>query len=522
MNARKPLMKQQTYPISTGLTTAEIDTINSVSLAKLSQASREDNQYNGIFTKVMAMTQFIDDAFPDIAISFSLRIHCIKQGIVSVPVCTECGCTTSFKKNGAHFNVFCSDKCRIKNVKKLSTEITNTLMDYDWFYDKRITQQLSYADIGKLLGISEVPVRKHAKIHGLNKQKYNESSPFVKSKLRDKDWLFNEHVTNHRTCDDIATELGSSRATVSIWLSKHGIDANPSNSYAREHLTESTQESEIREYVESLGFTTESGNRTILNGYEIDVLVPDKKVGIEHHGLYSHAYRPHEVIFSKRKDAKYHRMKHQLATKQGYQLIQIFGDQWQYKQDIVKSVIASKLGATNKIYARKCEIVELMSGVKDVFLNINHLQGADSSSIRYGLQHDGEIVAVMTFNKTRYSKEFVWELTRYCGLKFHTVVGGFSKLLAHFRKTHIGSIVSYSDSMWSNGSAYEKNGFTLVKENSAGYFYVTPDKQHRIHRNNFRKASISDKGDTRTEEEIMFDNNYMKIFDAGNRVWAMQ
>lgn len=500
----------------------EIAIIQNTKIAKLSQASRDTNPLHPIYKKIIDGTGFLDVSYPDKNISFSLRVKCILSGYTKTPVCAACENETSIKNYSSEFNQFCSDECRKKNNNVLPIEVYNKLNDYDWFYENRITNQLSYFDMGALLGISETPVREYARKHGLNKQKYNESSPFTKAKLRDKEFLYTEHVTNHRTCDDIAIEIGSSKATVSSYLAMHNIITNPSNSYDREPHTVSRQENEISEYIRSLGHDVETSNRTILNGYEIDIVIPALKIGIEHHGLYAHAYKPQEAEYSRRKDHTYHRMKYLLAKKNGYHLIQIFGDQWQFNQDIVKSVIASKLGNTKKIYARKCEIREIPNGIKNKFLNENHLQGQDRSSIRYGLECQGELVAVMTFNKTKYSKEFDWELTRYCGRKFHTVVGGFSKLLSHFRKNHTGSIVSYSDSMWSNGGAYEKNGFTLVRENKAGYFYVTPDRQHRIHRNNFRKSKISVVGDTRTEEEIMYENKYMKIFDAGNTVWAMQ
>ena len=499
------------------MTEEEISFIKN-NIRKISQASRETNEYYGIYKRVMEMTSFLNDV--GCPISFDLRVNCIINNIQSFPICPECNTTIYPKKYQQSFNKYCSDVCRKKNNNKIKTP---ELSDYDWLYQRRVIERLSHTDIGNILGISQFPVRNALNSFGLNEENYHESNSYAKIKLRDKEWLEKEHNENHRKCEEIAEDLGVSKSTVSVYLAKHGIVANKVNSYSRKIKKTSKQEKEIAEFLTSIGVKNiELNNRTVLNGFEIDLFLPDLNIGIEHQGLYSHAYKPYEVEFARQKGKKYHRSKFILANEKGVQLIQIFGDQWQFQKDIVKSVISSKVGVTKKIYARNCSIGVVPNGIKNSFLDKNHLQGADRSSIRYGLYHENNLVALMTFNKTRYSKEFDWELCRYCSLLGVTVVGGFSKLLKYFRRNHTGSIISYSDCMWSNGEAYQKNGFELIRENDAGYFYVTPDKLRRLHRNNFRKKNIAEEGDNRTEEEIMYDNGYMKIFDAGNKVWAIK
>ena len=71
-------------------------------------------------------------------------------------------------------------------------------------------------------------------------------------------------------------------------------------------------------------------DRTIINPYEIDIIVPSKSIGIEYDGLYHHS----EIGGGKPKT--YHSFKTNEAKKHGYQLIHIFEDEWLYKQDIVK------------------------------------------------------------------------------------------------------------------------------------------------------------------------------------------
>ena len=106
----------------------------------------------------------------------------------------------------------------------------------------------------------------------------------------------------------------------------------------------------------------------------------------------------------------------------------MFETEWLEKQNIVKSVISSKLGKyKTRLYARKCEIIELDEDKE--FLNLYHIQGSCSSSIKLGLKHENELVAVMSFGKSRFNKQYHWELLRYASKD--CVIGGAGKLLAY-------------------------------------------------------------------------------------------
>ena len=62
----------------------------------------------------------------------------------------------------------------------------------------------------------------------------------------------------------------------------------------------SKAEIEIKEFIESLGVEVEkSRNRMLLDGHEIDLILPEHKLGIEYNGLYWHTE-------SKGKHSTYH------------------------------------------------------------------------------------------------------------------------------------------------------------------------------------------------------------------------
>lgn len=124
------------------------------------------------------------------------------------------------------------------------------------------------------------------------------------------------------------------------------------------------------------------------------------------------------------------------------------------KFDVVKSILDHKLGLTkDKIYARKCVIKEI--GVKDAreFLESNHLNGYSAAKWRFGLFYNDVLVHVMTFDKNRFHGSCN-ELVRCASLRGTLVVGGFQKLIKHFKRVVGGELESYVDANISNGGSY--------------------------------------------------------------------
>lgn len=404
-----------------------------------------------------------------------------------------------------------------KHKTRLKSETYSKLNDYNWLYEQRMLLKRSYDDISNELGCSVVPVTKACKLLNIPMIKLNESNSITTHYLKDKEWLINQHVKSKKKLDEIAKFLGTTKSTVSRWMQFHNIETNPANSYDKTFNKRSEEEKELENYIKSLNVETLCSNRTILNGKELDIVIPEYNLAIEYNGIYSHIYRPHESSESKRKDKDYHYNKTKLCAEKGYTLIHIYSDDWTLKKDICKSMLCSKLGKLERIYARKCNIKSINKIEKKHFLENNHIQGNDKSIIMYGLYYKDNLVSVMTFSKSRYNKKYVWELSRFCNILFSTVIGGFSKLLKHFRSNHKGSIVSYADMNHSIGNVYLKNGFNLVKQANTSYSYVNLSKSiRRMHRANFMKSKITTiKNDTRTEYEIMKDMGYDKIYECG-------
>jgi hypothetical protein len=237
---------------------------------------------------------------------------------------------------------------------------------------------------------------------------------------------------------------------------------------------------------------------------EIDIYLPDLKLGFEFNGLYWHS--------EEYKDKNYHLDKTKYFDERGIRIIHIWEDDWDYKCDIVKSQIRNWTGNTkNRIFARKCKVVEIKSSN---FLNENHIQGIDKSSLKLGLFFDEELVSTMTFDRFEGRKKMEdggWNLSRFCNKLDTNVIGGASKLLKYFiNKYNPSRIVSYADRDWSIGDLYYKLGFEKINDSLPDYKYLVDNK--RIHKSNFKKSKIEYLG---TESEYIKSHGIERVWDCG-------
>ena len=225
------------------------------------------------------------------------------------------------------------------------------------------------------------------------------------------------------------------------------------------------------------------------------------------------------------------KLKHNYSLKNNgnIEILFIFQDILQNKPEIILSRILNKLNYSNKIFARKCEIIEINSNIANKFLNKTHLQGKSNALINLALKYNNEIVSVMTFGKQRLAlgskknNKNEYELQRFASKLNVSVVGGGSKLLKYFIDNYNPSkIISFADKNWSNGKLYEKLGFIKINETIPNYWYIKDGI--RKHRFNYRKDILVKDGFNKdlTEHQIMINRGFSKIYDCGNLKYELQ
>ena len=278
----------------------------------------------------------------------------------------------------------------------------------------------------------------------------------------------------------------------------------------------SIKENEVRDFIEKeLKIKTE---KIKINNKEIDIYMPDYKMGIEFDGLYWHS--------DNQKDKNYHLNKTINCEKENIQLLHIFEDEWIYKKEIVKSIIKSKLGLIdNKVYGRKCIIKEINAKTSKEFLENNHVQGNVNGKIKIGLFYNNELVSVMTFGGKRMtmgnkqSIEGKFEMLRFCNKMDTQVIGGATKLLSYFIKAYNPkSILTFADRRYSQGNLYKNMEFNFIGSTKPNYFYFKPSEMTRHYRFKFRKDVLIKEGfdKDKTEFQIMAERGYLRIYDCGH------
>jgi hypothetical protein len=277
-------------------------------------------------------------------------------------------------------------------------------------------------------------------------------------------------------------------------------------------------EEEISKFLTEINITHITNYKLPNSKAEVDLFIPEYKMGFEFNGLYWH-----NELF---KSPNYHLEKTIKCNNLGIGLVHIFEDEWIYKKEIVKSIIKNKLNISeNKIYARKCIIKEVSTPESKKFLDENHIQGNVNSSVKLGLYHNDELISLMTFSRGRIimgGKKDEWELNRFCNKINTNVIGSASKLLKSFVSTYKPEkLISYSDVRIFDGKMYEKLNFKMISQSKPNYWYVIGDKRH--YRFNFNKSNLVKEGydKDKTEKQIMFDRKIYRIYDCGNIRWEL-
>lgn len=324
------------------------------------------------------------------------------------------------------------------------------------------------------------------------------------------EYIEDSYVNAHSKLDIICKKHGKFSQFAYDHLNGHGC---PSCGYGK-----SENENEIYNYVVSLlgEEKVEKGNRSILDGKEIDIYIPSLNIGIEYNGCIWHSEK-----FGK--DKRYHLDKTEKCLKQGVRLIHVFEDEYNNNKEIVLSKIRHLLKLDenkDKIFARNTYVKEIAKDVAKDFLNKYHIQGYGSASVNIGCYDKiDRLIGVMSFKKNKNSD---WELVRFATDYNFNCIGVGGKLFKWFCvKYNPLRVKTFADRRWtltSEENLYTKIGFKLVKTLSPDYRYVSNSDCDRVHKFNFRKTILNKKYGfslDMTESQMCEKLEVYKVWDCG-------
>lgn len=415
--------------------------------------------------------------------------------------CKICNARTKKDTGYPGFREYCSPKCA--GIAKQGQVAHNKAdIDEDIVKDMYLNQKKSPKDIGDYFNVSNVTINKIIEKLGI-KRTHSEQQKIHSLKGR---IAWNASGIKHY---DFNVEKPKSAFEVKKMFN---VNENLVYFYALKQdykfTSKSCIEDTIANILDELGVSYTQNRRNVIFPLEVDFSIPEYNMAIECNGLYHHCHL--------NKHTAYHYEKYEMCKEKGIQLIQFWEDDIKLNTDKIKYYLKSKFNKNERVFARKCKLLEVKCSDAMNFYNKYHLQGVTKNGKNYGLYYNDELVACMSFSK--YDEETV-ELTRYCTKAGITVVGGFSKLLKLYDNFNI---ISYSNNDYSNGDVYYKNGFENISINKYNMMYT--DFKKRYQREKFMKHKLKNMFpesycESKTEKQILEENKIYQCIGSGTLKW---
>ena len=126
----------------------------------------------------------------------------------------------------------------------------------------------------------------------------------------------------------------------------------------------------------------------------------------------------------------------------------------------------------------------------------------------------------MSFGNPRFNNEYEYELIRLCWKDNIKVVGGSEKLFTYFKNSYKpSSIVTYCNISKFGGKVYTSLGFKLCGITETNYVWTKNKFNETLTRYQTQKHKLVEQGlgtEEQTEDEIMKQLGYIKVYDSGN------
>lgn len=240
----------------------------------------------------------------------------------------------------------------------------------------------------------------------------------------------------------------------------------------------SHRELEVYDWLVSKGLNVLQASRRVLKNLELDIYIPDQQIAFEFNGMYFHSSGGNNPS---KKQRSYHSTKTTLALQEGIKCYHIWDD---CPDDLMYSILESKLGLSHRVYARTLSLQELTPAQGSAFFQESHADGNNSAATKYLALVDtsATVYCCMSLMQRRIQATNVvhWEIGRFANRKHFTVVGGYSKLLkyavGYLKSQGINELVSYCNRDLSpdpNSTFYAKQGFEFLGDTGNIYWYYT-------------------------------------------------
>ena len=259
-------------------------------------------------------------------------------------------------------------------------------------------------------------------------------------------------------------------------------------------------------------------DRSIIKPYELDIVLPEKKIAFEFNGTFWHSEL--SPGFDKNKNKCL--MKTNLCNEAGYKLIHIWEHDWIYEKEylkqIIKSFILPKYDVSNFL------IKEINNIELNLFLSDLKFYKSDYKIYKkLGLFENNKLKEVMLFK--RYGNEYI--INDYISKNNNS--NGFELILNKFIEIEKPPVIKgyVKIENFNNFENLILNGFNIIKQTKYDYCYISKDYKIKYSssqcKRKFLKKLLGDNfHDELSEFENMTLNGFYRVYDCGNYVFEKQ
>lgn len=319
-----------------------------------------------------------------------------------------------------------------------------------------------------------------------------------------------DEIIERKTNRELSVDITCTRCKQKISISAYNVIRKKQQVCPSCDRWSSSFEEEVGDFVVTLDQNI--AKRYLISGTELDVFVPEHKFGIECHGLYWHSDKVQPNKF-------HHQHKVDVCIENEIDLLQVFEDEWRDKRSIVESMIRTRLGKSERYYARKCDVVELTNVERKKFFEETHLDGDVQAKACFALKVGDRVVCALSLKKpfVRGVDRTTLEIARFSSTLNVVVVGGLSKLInvakTYARQNGFSRLMTYVDMRTGLGRSYENIGFKLDHVTGPRFWWT--DTLQRYDRLTCKAH------DGIPEKEIASKRRIFKIYGCSNRAYYL-
>lgn len=476
------------------------DMVNNLSINEiLKYANKHHDLRKLISPKTKKYKQIVNDtAYLSTSSSIRQRLWHLKHNTSKIPTCAQCDSPVRWEKDTQQYRTYCSIQCQGSSdvVKSNRKQTTKERLGVEY--------PSQHSDVQKKY--KNTMIERYG-VPFANQQHIPQQSRLILSDKDNLQLVYDRLKTTHRVAD----HLNVCQSLVSRRGRELGVTFNNSSGV----------EEDIYDFLleEFPTLKIERNSRRVIPPLELDFYFPDHNIAIEVNGLFWHSEKQ-----GKTKD--YHLNKLNECSNKNIRLIQLYDQEWVERKELIKSRLRIILQSSSveRIYARNCLVDIIPAKQSNSFIKHRHIQSSCPASIHIGIFYANSLVGCMSFRKPRFNNRYQYELIRFATEYNTVIVGGASKMIAHFIRTYDPtSIISYSDKRWNTGNVYTQTGFKFSHSTKPNYWYFDASMRLRS-RVGFQKHKLKDKlntfDPTASEWTNMINNGYDRIWDCGNDVFT--